>query len=116
MTAAFTGYYMNRSDKLTHIDLRVLFLQGLVTALFAGGILLHSYGVGFLTPNGKCPAMTAYAIYVVCTTMLMGAALSYILQKWITTNRQKRHESNGSEEPDSGVFQDDVEAGSPSQS
>jgi hypothetical protein len=113
VTASFAGYYMTRSSRLKQqdrlardqttaaeadgdkkqdnqrkdIDYRIMLLQGVVTAFFAGGVMLYIYDIDFIMSAGECPAMTAYAIYVFATTMLIGAALSYILQDWITADR-----------------------------
>ncbi|MDJ0804555.1 MAG: hypothetical protein QNI89_12545 [Desulfobacterales bacterium] len=86
-TGSFTGYYMSRSSKLERISYPIMAVQGVVTASFAAGVMLYIYDIALILKPSECVALTSYAIYVVATTFLIGGALSYILQDWITTNR-----------------------------
>lgn len=91
VTAAFTGFYMTQKRKLTQLQYGNLAVQGLVTALVAAAVLLSIHDISFLKSPDQFPALTAYAIYLVVTTFLIGAALSYILQEWICSeNKSKR--------------------------
>jgi hypothetical protein len=102
VTGAFTGYYMSQSGKLSRICYRNLFIQGFVTALFAAGVMLYIYDIQFIMRPGECMALTAYAVYVVATSFLIGGALSFILQDWITTDRENGRRQPTNHEPPAG--------------
>ncbi len=95
VTAAFTGFYMSRSSRLHEIQWRSLALQGLVTALLAFGVALFVYDLRFLRSPAECPALTAYIVYLLATTSLIGAALSTILQEWIRADQRGKRSRKG---------------------
>jgi hypothetical protein len=92
VTAAFTGFYMTQKNKLSKIEYRNMAVQGLITAIFAFAVLLFIYDIEFLKSPRECPELMAYAIYMIVTTILIGAALSYILQEWICTENKSKRE------------------------
>lgn len=102
VTAAFTGYYMTQRRKLNKIDYRYIVVQGLVTALFAFVVLLLIYDYKFLISLKESPALTAYAIYVIVTTFLIGAALSFILQEWICGEDKGKSENAENQDQKAG--------------
>lgn len=67
--------------------------------------MLHAYDLELLAPSGGCSALTAYAIYVVATTFLLGAALSYILQDWITSSRKQGRSRQAAHDTESAPSQ-----------
>ncbi len=100
ITAGFTGYYVSPACKLKGVNWILAFFQGLITSLVSLVIFLSIYNYGFiLQPTQNLP-LTVFCLYCVLTSFMIGAALSYNLQRWASYQEEDQSPGKVKIEPE----------------